>query len=301
MVFTPRKTLGLALGGAMWLALLALDAASLNYLRLPPPSLFKFLAFLWLVASVPALVWLGYAGYGLLRARYVLSQNALVIDWGWRRDVIPLGQITAARRATDLPGPLRLRALQWPGYAVGQAAHPTLGAVDFLATTPPAGMVLVAATSGWYALSPADPTAFLDAFAAFHAQGAAEAVEPEAVRRGLADWRIWRDHAALTLLLLTAFSLIALVGYLSVLYPHLPPQIALHFDARGQPNRFGPPEGLFLLPVLAGLVWLTNTLGGVWLYRQTAHRAGAYLLFSATALVHGLVWLAALGLLTAGR
>ncbi len=301
MVFTPRRNPGFLIGLLGLLALLALNAACLIALRTPPPSLLKFSAFLWLIISAPLLVWLGYACYGLLRARYVLSPNALVIDWGWRRDVIPMSQITAARRATDVPGPLRPRALRWPGYAVGRAAHPALGAVDFLATTPPAGMVLVATASGWYALSPADPTAFLDAFAAFHAQGAAEAVEPEAMRRGPADWRLWHDRAALILILITALSLIILVGYLTALYPKLPPQIALHFDAHGQPNRFGPPEGLFLLPILAGLVWLANTLGGAWLYRQAAHRAGAYLLFSATALVHGLVWLAALGLLTAGR
>ena len=300
MRFTPRKTLGLAFGGALFFALLALDSIGLVYLRQPPPSLLKFAALLGIVASTPVLVWLSYALYGLARARYTLSPNALEIDWGWRRDVIPMGKISAARPARDVPGPLRPRALAWPGYAVGRAEHPQLGAIEFLATST-ADLVLLATPSGWLALSPADPVAFLDAFTAFHAQGPTEAVEPESIRRGLWHGPLWQDRLALTLLALSGLSLLALVGYLTLVYPQLPPQIALHFDARGAPNRFGPPEGLFLLPTLGGLVWLINSFGGAWLYRRPSARPGAYLLFSVGALVQALVWQAAMGLLTAGR
>ena len=47
--------------------------------------------------------------------------------------------------------------------------------------------------------------------------------------------------------------------------------------------------------------WVLNTLGGLWLHQRDAERAGAYLLFGATVFVQALVWVAAIGLLTAGR
>ncbi|MGH2522300.1 MAG: DUF1648 domain-containing protein, partial [Anaerolineales bacterium] len=78
-------------------------------------------------------------------------------------------------------------------------------------------------------------------------------------------------------------------------------EFALHFDAQGEPDRFGPPAGLFILPLIAGLAWAANTLLGLWLYRRESERTGAYLLFGATVFVLALVWVAALGLLTAGQ
>jgi hypothetical protein len=55
------------------------------------------------------------------------------------------------------------------------------------------------------------------------------------------------------------------------------------------------------LPFGAGVIWFVNTLGGIWLHRRPADRAGAYLLFGATALVQVFVWVAAIGLVGTGR
>jgi len=112
---------------------------------------------------------------------------------------------------------------------------------------------------------------------------------------------LWRDRLALALVGLGALSALLLTGYLISVYPQLPPQIALRFSASGQPDRFGAPTGLFILPVIAGLAWVLNTLWGVWLHQRDDERAGAYLLFGATVFVQALVWVAAIGLLTAGR
>src|SRR5258708_10007903 len=90
-----------------------------------------------------------------------------------------------------------------------------------------------------------------------------------------------------------------LLGYLALISPQLPAQIALHFDASGLPDRFGPPAGLLILPAIAGLTWLVNTLGGLWLHRNNQERAATYLLLAATLFVQPLVWEASLAFLTA--
>ena len=109
------------------------------------------------------------------------------------------------------------------------------------------------------------------------------------------------DRLALSLMGAGAAGALLLLGYLALISPQLPAQIALHFDARGLPDRFGPPAGLLILPAIAGLTWLVNTLGGLWLHRNPRERAAAYLLLAATLFVQALVWVATLSLLTAGN
>ena len=57
---------------------------------------------------------------------------------------------------------------------------------------------------------------------------------------------------------------------------------------------------MMILPIIAGLTWLVNTFGGAWLYRAARERPAAYVLFAATIFVQVLVWIATVGLLTAG-
>ena len=73
MVFHPPRATGLDFGLAALLVLLAVDAALLAVLRANPLAPAGFLSLLLLVASLPAVAWLAYRLYGLLRSRYVLS------------------------------------------------------------------------------------------------------------------------------------------------------------------------------------------------------------------------------------
>jgi hypothetical protein len=301
MVFSPPKSTGLAVGlGAM--ALIA-GLEAVLVVRLPAlfPSPLAFIFLCLIVVGLPALLWLGYRCYGLARARYVLSRNALVVEWGGRREVIPLGMIDDVRAGTEMGPAPRPRGIVWSGHHVGRAAAPDLGAVEFLAAAELPGLVFIHYPGDWLAISPPDPQAFAAAYARLRAEGVEERIEPETRLPALEQWALWRDPLSLGLIVAGGAGVLLLVGYLTLIFPQLPPQIALHFNAQGQPDRFGPPMGLFLLPVIAGVAWTLNTLGGLWLHRRETERAGAYLLFGATVFVQALVWAAAIGLLTAGR
>jgi hypothetical protein len=304
MSFPIPRNLGLALGAAAIGLLLLIDALLLAVLRGGWLTLGGFISVVLLLASVPVLLVVGYRTYALARARYVLSRNALVVEWGGRRLVVPMAQVVEARSVVDFDSDLLPRGLHWPGNRVGVGVVEPLGPVEFLAAADKPDLVLVRHTGepvSWLALSPAEPEVFLDNFMAFQAEGPEEDVEAEDVRPAFEGWALWRDRLALGLLAAGLASVVLLFGYLALIAPQLPEQIALHFNAQGQPDRFGPPAGLLILPVIAGLAWLVNALLGVWFHRGPRERPAAYLLLGATLFVQALVWVAAVGLLTAGN
>jgi hypothetical protein len=301
VVFNPPRRVGLAIGLGIVLALLGLDIGFLLVLRNNPLSLAGFLSLVLLLVSLPVIAVVGYRTYALLRSRYVLSRNAIVVEWGSRRIVLPMGLLDEVRAGVDVPGELRPRGLAWPGSVFGTGKVEGLGEVEFLASVEQPGLVLLRHAEAWLAISPADPRVFLAALAAARAEGPQEDVEPESIIPAVQRSVLLRDRLALGLMAAGAAGAVLLLGYLALISPQLPAQIALHFDARGLPDRFGPAAGLLILPAIAGLTWLVNTIAGLWLHRNTRERAAAYLLLAATLFVQALVWVATLSLLTAGN
>jgi hypothetical protein len=283
------------------LALVAVDAGLLAVLRSNPLSAAGFLSLALVAASVPAIAWLAYRADGLLRSRYVISRNAIVVEWGSRRVVLPMGLLDEVRAGSEVEGVARPRGIVWPGNMVGTGSVEGVGEVEFLAAAEKPGLVLLRHAEAWLAISPSNPEAFLAALQDFRAAGPEGEVAPESVLPAMMRWDLLRDRLALGLIAAGAVSALLLVGYLAAIAGQLPPQIALHFDGQGQPDRFGPPTGLLILPTIAGLTWAVNTLGGAWLHRRETERGAAYLLLGATLFVQALVWVATIGLLTAGN
>jgi len=302
MLFIPlQKNKRLSLGLGLCAALLVIEALCVAATLALTPSAVTIIFLLVIVVSAPTLAWLGYRCARLARARYTLNRNALTVEWGGRREVVPLDQIDEAHSAAEFEGELAPRGLTWPDV-VSRLDHPTLGAVEFLATTADkAALVLIGYPGGWLALSPENRPAFLTAVAERKAEGVAMAVEPESRSSGWAEWALWRDRLAVGLIAVGGLALFALVAFILFRYPELPDVMALRFDGQGAPERFGPPSGLFLLPSIGALAWGVNTLSGVFLHRREAERPAAYLLFSATLFIQALLWAALIGLLTAGR
>jgi hypothetical protein len=301
MVFYPPRTTGLAIGLAVVLALLGLDVGFGLVLVNHPLTLAGVLSLVLLLASLPVIGLVGYRTYGLWRARYVLSRNAVVVEWGSRRIVLPMALLDEARLGADVPAEVRPRGLTWPGSVFGTGPVEGVGEVEFLAAVEKPGLVLLRHAEAWLAISPTDLPAFMAALDAARAEGPQEEVEPESVIPALQRSLLLRDRLALSLIAVGAAGAVLLLGYLALISPQLPAQIALHFDAQGLPDRFGSPSGLLILPAIAGLTWLVNTLGGVWLHRRPLERPTAYVLLAATLFVQALVWVATISLLTAGQ
>lgn len=328
MKFEPDKTCGLQTGAGLLLGLAALAALAVFILASSQPSgPFSLVPLLVLGLSLPLLAWVGWRVYGLATARYQLDDDSLTVQWGRWRETIPLADIEDRHLAIEFEDELSPRGLNWPGLVVSQIDHPTLGAVQFLATTADkAGLVLLGYSDGWLALSPPDPAAFLEALRVRQSArpvpvGAEietaeppdaplsppheEIAAPAAVRLSLASldpraWPLWRDRLALGLIAAAGLATLALAVYLWVILPQLPAQIALRFDAQRQPIQFGAPAGLWSLVALATAAWLLNSLLGALFHRRAENRPLAYVLFGATVFLAALAWGATLGILTAG-
>lgn len=330
MKFEPDKTRGLQIGAALLAGLAALAALAVFILASQPSGPLNLVALFVLGVSLLLLAWVGWRVYGLLTARYQLDDDALTVQWGRWREVIPLADIEDRHLGIEFEGELSPRGLNWPGLVVSRIDHPVLGAVHFLATTAEkAGLVLLGYSGGWLALSPPDPAAFLEALRerqaalpapvgagvetaeppdaplALPVEETATVAAPAAARFSLAGldprvWPLWRDRLALGLIAVSALAVLALAVYLFVIIPRLPAQIALRFDAQRQPLEFGAPEGLWLLAALAAAIWLLNTLLGALFHRRIENRPLAYVLFGATLFMAALAWGATIGILTAG-
>lgn len=299
MIFLPPKFKGLAFGLSGISLILALDIFLALLVRGTQSAFLIFISVCLMIATGLLLAWLAYRCYSLARARYILSRNALVVDWGTRRDVIPLEWIGEVRVGAEFEGelhPLHPRGIHWPGYVVGRGEVASLGVVDFLATTEKSGLVLVQCPEVWLAISPEEPQAFLSDFAEMRAAGPEEKIEPESVSLSFEQWAVWRDRLSLILIGVGGVSVLLLFSYLTLFLSKLPPLVTLHFNAQGLPDRSGSPTRLFILPTAAAVAWVVNSLGGLWLHRAENERTGAYLLFGATLVAQVLAWVALIGL-----
>lgn len=231
MVFRPAASRGPWIGAGLLAAaaglcaLLALGARALG----PGPRAAVVAAVLLVV--LPLTLALGYWLVGLLTLRYALGRDGLIIRWAATRQVVPMSAIThvLAGRPYDAP----LRGLRWPGHEVGRTAL-----VDdqgerrdalIYATAPPEGQLVVVTPSLAYAISPADPQAFVDDFRLRHRLGPTAVWEQHTEHAPLARLSLAGDRTALALFGLAAGLNVLAFLWLTWHYPALPDQVALRF------------------------------------------------------------------------
>src|SRR3990172_3970745 len=294
---TPPRALGLVVGLTAMIVLAAADVLFGVILDRTPITPLTPLWVGLILFSLPALAFLGYRTFSLVNAKYIVTQNALVIVWGPLREIVPMGEITNVIRGKDIPASLVPQGLWWPGCLVGRGHVNPFGAIRYFATAPQAEQLVVATASGAFVLSPSSITAFLEDFENERRQGITEPVEPATHRPSVYDWELWRDRWAGGLVLGGLALPFLLLIVIAVRYPNLPAIIPLHFDTQGQIDRTGPPGGLFILPVTGGLVWLGYSLLGAILHVRRVERPAAYLLWVGSGLVQVFLWVAAIGLL----
>jgi hypothetical protein len=120
--------------------------------------------FLFVLSLVPIGL-LAYRTYGLARATYWLEPDRLIVQWGARREIIPLSDVKEALAGKDIQADLKPRGLWWPGCLVGRLETADLGEIEFLATMPQDDQVFVVAAGTTFALSPVSVEEFTAALA----------------------------------------------------------------------------------------------------------------------------------------
>ncbi|MEW6569095.1 MAG: PH domain-containing protein [Chloroflexota bacterium] len=303
MSFTPPRLPGLLLGGLFLTLLLAGAALAAGQLARSAISVWIVVWVALPLLCLPLGALVAYRLYGLLTASYRLDRDGFYLSWGLAREQIPLAELQPPRRVRELPGRwLPSGGLWWPGCAVGRGQVDGVGSVEFFATTPAEGQVLLSAGERHLAISPPDPAAFLQAFTEALRLGSLEPIPSISQRPNFLFNRLWSDWPARLMVMLGLAISLLLLAYLAVRAPTLPAQVPFGFDAAGNPDPWAPPGRLLLLPFIGGLCWLADLVIGAWLYRREGDRPLAYVVWATAGFVGLLLWGAALQLLAvAGR
>ncbi len=230
-----------------------------------------------LLAPTPLLL---YRIYSLSQATYTLERDGLRIRWGLRAEDIPLPQIEWVRPASELGFALRMPWTSTPGAFLGTIRVEGLGAVEYVASDMHT-MLLVATPYKVYAISPADPKAFIRAFRRMIELGSLSPLPSYSARPVVFVERVWNDRPARYMLIGGLILTVTLFLLVSLRIPSMG-SVALGFDAARQPYKSGPAESLLLLAVLGGFAYALNLLAGLFFYRRETSRPVAYLLWGAS-------------------
>jgi hypothetical protein len=266
------------------LGILAVDGLAVLYMSGNAVSALTFIMGLWVLASLLALVYLGYRTIGSFTMQYWVDRNAVTLVWGPTRQVIPIGQIEHVRRNVgELPHDPP-RPWHWPCPHRRRYRAGGLGMVNAYATRPLAEQILLTTAQESYAITPADPAAFLEALQERYALGPGRVVNAELERPPMWTWQLWRDHLALFLIGAGLFGVLLMFGVFCFRLPGLSADLPLHFDINGLPDRIAPKISLIALPAIGLLAWFINLIAGIWIYRRM-QRQGAYLLWGGALVV----------------
>lgn len=267
MRFSPRPGSAIwVLSGATALAGLAAAAAIWGGLQVSPGPVAFLLFLLALVALV--LTGLGLAYTLSFRAlTYHLDRNGLVIHAGLWQLTMPMDAIEGVYSPPEGIRERPFRGLRLSGHNVGVARSGEGVEVVFAASAPPEECLYVKVGTRAYAISPDDLEGFLRAF---QAERQLSPLHPLPEGLQLPRWLqslAWRDRLGMALTAATLLAALALVGLCFWRYPHLPPEIPMHFDALGRPDRMAAPRSIFYLPLAGATVLIFNYALAIPLYR----------------------------------
>jgi hypothetical protein len=206
MNFTPRRTLGFALGLLLLAALVATIALSISQLG---QGLISPISLVWiglLLLALPLALLVINRLYGLVTARYRVDRDGLYLQWGMSYEQIPLdliSEVSPLRESDTTLGDLAAEPRRpkfgfwWPGCMVGRSKG---GVIDFFSTTPPL-LVIRTTTGRAVAISPPDTDAFQGALLSATRMGSLEAIPERSVRADFLVTRVWKDRLARGLIL----------------------------------------------------------------------------------------------------
>jgi len=242
------------------------------------------------------LPFLAYRFYALIWGNYSLSRDSLRLQWGLRMEEIPLSDVEWVRPAQDLSSPLKLPVTRLPGSVLGVRRHPDLGIVEFLASDEN-NLLLVATSKRIFAISPADPVAFIQNFARSIEMGSLSPMPARSVYPSFVVIEAWQNSLARYLWISGLLLNIGLLVWVSLLAPTLP-DIPLGFTPTGSPLE--PVAGLLLilLPVISISLFFVGWVVGLFFYRRFQQKVLSFILWGSSTLTALLFLIGVLFILT---
>ena len=294
MVFRPAASrggwIGLAVCILVWGIWLAM---AFRMYRLGPSPMAASLGMLMLF-SLPILALLSFWTLSFFRLHYRLTRDAVFIRWGFDEQVIPMQDVREI--STGRPYASPLKGLRWPGFEHGQTQIETKAGKEepvlVYATRPPSEQILVHTAGLSYAISPEDPSAFVEDFLRRKRLGTVTELQSETQRGWFHRLSLLGDRTSLGLLAAALVCNALAFACIAWQYPELGESLVQRFryDQQFQvavSEAPQAPEKLWIFPWIGSLVWLINiVLAGL---VHAPARLGARLLLASNLLLQLLV------------
>lgn len=268
-----------ALAGLLFVRAVVLDVSLAMLLGYAASALFVALSLLF-----------GYWTYATAELRYIVDRNALAIQWGGVRQLIPLKAIERLIPGRNVPEP-KVSGVTGPGLHFGRAQVDRVGDTLFYSTHVNRDQILYVVTeSQSYALTVEDPAAFAQAIQ--DRQGKEVVATRQApIRTTLAGQGFWFDPAAYAMVGLALVLGLALAGYVFYEYAGLPDSMEISFPPLGGIVRVGAKREVLQIPFTALIILVVNLTLGFMVYSM--ERMAAYLLWGSAVILQVLFWIAA--------
>ena len=296
MEWTTDKRTGAQTGLLFIVGLVVLDILCLIVMTTEPIGPLTFFMGVLILASIPLIAALAYQLYGLSRSGYDADRNAVTIQWGAIRQIIPVEAIQRIMLATELEyGVSGFRGWRWPGLMQGHGELPEAGLTLFYSSSALQNQLILITPTLSYAISPDDMAGFIESLKARYELSPTQAVAQTTTHPAFYDWPLWRDRVAQGLILAGAALCLLLFGLVTFRYPDLPSVIPLHYNIAGVVDRRGAISQAFVLPLIGLLALGANTLLGGLFYRR--EQMASYLLWGGAIIVQLLLWIGMVNLL----
>ena len=227
-----------------------------------------------------------YQIFLVLTTRFQLNRSALELQWGFRREVLPLDQVEWAHPVLDFDSPMPLPGFVLPFQYYGTRRIRGLGTVEFAATDR-RNMVLIRAGDRHFVISPEDAYAFASDFENLSALGPQEPVAPLSQTGRNLIGEILQDGMARKLFTAGIVGLLILTAVSIVLSATRPTITWITLE-------LVPSNRLLLLLLVGGLDFLLNTfLGGYFYLRRLLEKRWVFLFWSWSVVVSLILAIAA--------
>jgi len=245
--------------------------------------LFYLLPIIFAIPIVPLLFYrLSY----LQNAVYMIERDRIRLQWGLRVEIIPTNTILWVQSASDLTEPIQYPWIRWPGSVLGTRQLGGDTPIEFMASQS-RDLILVATYERVFAISPTNPTTFLNSYQRMTELGSLVSHQPRSVHPTTFFAGIWRTPAVRNLLIISTLFSLALIIWTGLAAP-TKTSVSLGFTPTGEPRNPLPGLRMMILPLLNTIFWVFNFFIGLLLSRQEEHLPLAYLLWGSSALVSGL-------------
>lgn len=236
--------------------------------------------------------------YGLLTAKYTFDRDHLLIDWGLRKEKIPISDIEWVRGYTDGQDRAPLPLLRLPGQILGHISDHHWGSIDYFASEMKT-LIMIGTSKRIFGISPKDPNGFVNAFNKNVEMGSLDRSGGRSEYASVVIVEILRSDLNRFVLFLNFFLNIGLMIWVTLLAPRLS-SISLGFDPDLTPLEPVTGAQIILLPILSWIFSLVGFFIGLILYRSADKKILAKMLWISNIVMTLLLLIALLFLLQTG-